>query len=98
MTTPFSIALARGLILSTRYHEARELIDTTIALCNRIGERFAMPELLRMKAKLMHLIDGNVSTTGEGLLNEAMTLAREQGSRGWELRISADLAKLPAKS
>lgn len=97
LTTPFSIALARGLILSTRYHEARELIDTTIARCNRIGERFAMPELLRIKAKLMHLIDGNVSTS-EGLLNEAMTLAREQGSRGWELRISADLAKLPAKS
>lgn len=96
LTTPFSIALARGLILSTRYHEARELIDTTIARCNRIGERFAMPELLRIKAKLMHLIDGNVSTS-EGLLKEAMTLAREQGSRGWELRISADLAKLPAQ-
>lgn len=96
LTTPFSIALARGLILSVRYHEARELIDTTIARCNGIGERFAMPELLRIKAKLMHLIDGNASMS-EALLNEAMALAREQGSRGWQPRISADLAKLPTQ-
>ena len=90
LTTPFSIALARGLILTARYHEARELIDATIARCNGNGERFAMPELLRVKAEILRRTDGNVGAS-EALLKEAMNLARAQGSRAWELRIAADL-------
>ncbi len=90
LTTSFSIALARGLILGARYHEARELIEASIARCNGNGERFAMPELLRMKAEILCRTDGSVAAS-EALLKEALNLAREQGSRAWELRIGADL-------
>lgn len=96
LTTPFSIALARGLILSARYHEARELIEATIARCNGNGERFAMPELLRVKAEIVRRTDGN-SGASEELLKEAMNLAREQGSHAWGLRIAADLDGLLAQ-
>ncbi|MGF7056179.1 putative ATPase/DNA-binding winged helix-turn-helix (wHTH) protein [Bosea sp. OAE752] len=95
LTTPFSLALARGLMQCTRYQEARELIEATVARCNGNGERFALPELLRVKAQLLCRVDGDVSAS-ETLLKEALDLAREQGSRAWELRITADLDGLLA--
>ena len=96
LTTEFSIALARGLMLSRRYQEAVELIELTIARCSENGERFAMPELLRVKAEIAYRIDGN-SDASQTLLAEAMNLAREQGSQAWETKISADLARLLAE-
>lgn len=88
--TPFSLALARGLMQDGRYHEARELIEATIARCNGNGERFAMPELLRVQAEIVCRADGDIDA-GEALLQEALDLARRQGSRAWELRIAADI-------
>jgi predicted ATPase len=96
LTTPFSIALARGLILSARYHEARELIEATVARCNGNGERFAMPELLRVRAEIVRRADEDIGTSEE-ILKEATNLAQEQGSHAWELRTSADLAGLFAE-
>jgi predicted ATPase/DNA-binding winged helix-turn-helix (wHTH) protein len=95
LTSPFSLALARGLMLDERYHEARELIDATIARCSGNGERFALPELLRVKAQILLRADGDIDG-GEALLKEASVLAGQQGSRAWELRIAADLDGLLA--
>jgi predicted ATPase/DNA-binding winged helix-turn-helix (wHTH) protein len=95
LVTPFSLALARSLMQDERYHEARELIDATIARCNGNGERFAAPELLRVKAQILCRADGDIDG-GEALLKEASDLAREQGSCAWGLRIAADLDDLLA--
>ncbi|QNA87050.1 transcriptional regulator [Sphingomonas sp. So64.6b] len=92
LTTPFSIALARGLILSARPDEAQELIAATLARCNTNGERFAVPELLRLKAQLLQ---SSAKDASEHLavLDEALMLSREQGARAWEMRIAVDLAE-----
>jgi predicted ATPase/DNA-binding winged helix-turn-helix (wHTH) protein len=90
LTTSFSLAQVRGLMQSARHDEARDLIEATILRCKDNGERFALPELLRVKAQLL---DGDLAA-GRALLEEARDLAREQGSRAWELRIAADLDSL----
>lgn len=71
-------------------------MEATIARCDANGERFAMPELLRVKAEILRRTDGN-GGAGEELLKEAVNLAREQGARAWELRIAADLDGLLAE-
>lgn len=93
LTTPFSIALARGLMLDARTDEARDLVDAILARCEANGERFAMPELLRLKAAILADDDRDA---GLALLREALALAREQGAMAWALKIAIDLAGLLA--
>jgi predicted ATPase/DNA-binding winged helix-turn-helix (wHTH) protein len=91
-TTTFSIALARGLILEGRDREAIALVDETIARCDANDERFATPELLRIKADILRRTGDNLAA--RDLLGQALGLARGQGARAWELRAGIDLAAL----
>ncbi|MFS2112016.1 winged helix-turn-helix domain-containing protein [Sphingomonas sp. Sphisp140] len=93
LTTPFSIALARGLVLDGRCPEALDLIDAALARCNANGERYSVPELLRLKAGILARCD-STPEAGRAVLEEALALAREQGARAWELKVEADLARL----
>lgn len=92
LTTPFSIALVKGLLLDSRLDEARDLVATTLANCDANGERFAVPELLRLKAEVVRLSEG-ASDASIALLEDALTLSRAQGARAWELKVATDLAK-----
>jgi len=92
LTTSFSIALVKGLILDSRLDEARDLVTTTLANCDANGERFAVPELLRLKAQVVRLSEG-APDASIALLEGALTLSRAQGARAWELKIAIDLAK-----
>ena len=91
LTTPFSIALARGLAAESRIGEVLALIDATLARCEANGERFAVPELLRLKARTVRSA-GAAEGARTALLEAALALSREQGARAWELRVAADLA------
>ncbi|WP_429598387.1 ATP-binding protein [Sphingomonas zeicaulis] len=91
LTTPFSIALVRGLAAEARTGEALALVDATLKRCNANGERFAMPELLRLKAAIMNSAGAQAARVA--LLEEALALSRQQGALAWELRVSADLAE-----
>jgi tetratricopeptide (TPR) repeat protein len=93
LTTSFSMALARGLIIRGQFAEAYSVIDATIARCDRNGERYAMPELLCVKAQVVRLSDNDLPQS-EDLLHEAVELARQQGARAWELRAASELAQL----
>jgi len=95
LTTPFSIALARGLLLEGREREASELIDGTIARCEASGERFAMPELLRIKAGVLSRNDENAAAA---LLERSIDLAQEQGALAWRMRAAIDLATIKRAS
>lgn len=90
LTTPFSLALARGLRLAGRRHEALDLVQATLTRCDATGERFAVPELLRLKAELFP----DDAAAAIALLEEAMTLGRAQGARAWELKAAIDLVPL----
>ncbi|WP_294061659.1 winged helix-turn-helix domain-containing protein [Sphingomonas sp.] len=94
LTTPFVIALVRGLILDARLDEARDLVDATLATCEARGERFAMPELLRLKAQVLRL-SGAQAQAVLALLDEALALSRQQGAHAWALKVATDLRQPP---
>ncbi|WP_380871615.1 transcriptional regulator [Sphingomonas sp. DBB INV C78] len=91
LTTSFSIALARGLAADERPDEALHLVDATLASCEANGERFAVPELLRLKAEIARHSSAQVEP-GTTLLEQALILSRDQGARAWELKVVNDLA------
>jgi len=62
-------------------------VNEAIARCEQSGERWFLPELLRIKAELVRG-DGT-----EPLLLLARDLARQQHARAWELRIAISLAR-----
>ncbi len=88
LTTPFSIALAHGLLAESRADEALALVDATLARCEANGERFAVPELLRLKARIART--SGMEDASDALLEEALALSLEQGARAWELKVAAD--------
>jgi hypothetical protein len=69
---------------------ARILLMRAKELGEATGERWSQPEIVRLEAAL--LCDDTVSKLD--LLYRALELAREQGSRTWQLRIAIDLAEL----
>jgi class 3 adenylate cyclase/predicted ATPase len=81
--------LAESLGCSGAQIQAAETIREAIALCDSGGERWVMPELLRIDAKLRMAThyDGGV-TAAEQRLGEALVIARDQGARSWELRVA----------
>lgn len=93
LTTPFTMALARGLLLTSRLQEARALLEPAILRCEESGELFAMPELLRIKAAIAHRLDDDLAAS-EAILGEAIALARDQGAHAWERKAGADLSAL----
>jgi hypothetical protein len=59
-------------------------VNEAITRCEQTGERWYLPELLRIKADLD-------SDHTEALLLQARDLARQQHARAWELRIAMSL-------
>jgi class 3 adenylate cyclase/predicted ATPase len=66
--------------------EARSVASST-------GERLLEPELLRFHGMLLREIDG---AQAEVLLRAALSKARRQGARGWELRAAVSLSEFLA--
>jgi tetratricopeptide (TPR) repeat protein len=88
LTTPFSITLARGLMLEDRRQEARDVIASTILRCEAIGEEVALAELLSMQAEIMQ----DAPETAIGLLREALDIALRQGARAFAVKAAIALA------
>lgn len=90
LVTPFTLMLLWGLLRSERLREAHDLVKVTISRCEELGEFFAMPELLRIKAELAHRLDGD-GAMSEKLMHDAMSLAHGQKARAWQDRIEKSL-------
>jgi predicted ATPase len=60
------------------------------------GQRWYAPELLRIKAEILLRQSADQSALAEDCLEQAATMAREQGALTWELRIALSLARLGA--
>jgi predicted ATPase/class 3 adenylate cyclase len=71
---------------------ALQAIEQAIAASKESGERWAIAEVLRMKARLLatRAADGEIET----LLLESIEIARRQQARSWQLRAACDLARL----
>jgi predicted ATPase/DNA-binding winged helix-turn-helix (wHTH) protein len=92
MTTAFHGALAEGLAMTRRLDQALVKIDETIALVERNGDLFNMPELLRLKGEFLASVAD--APRAEECFLRSLELARQQLARSWELRTMTSLARL----
>jgi predicted ATPase len=85
---------ARAYAKAGRSKAALQAIDEAIAVSAETSERWAIAEVLRIKARLI-LAAGNAEFDEmEALLVSSLETAREQKARSWELRTACDLASL----
>jgi predicted ATPase len=73
---------------------ALELIEEALAVSKDTGERWAMAEVLRVKASLLQILGRTEIREIETVLINGLEIARAQQARCWELRASCDLARL----
>jgi class 3 adenylate cyclase/DNA-binding response OmpR family regulator/predicted ATPase len=73
---------------------ALELIEEALAVSKDTGERWAMAEVLRVKARLLQILGRTEIREIETVLINGLEIARAQQARCWELRASCDLARL----
>jgi len=87
---PFSITIRGALLAATGdFDEARARYDESLALAAETGMHFYDAETMRRVAHLA----GDRDQTLSGL-RDALSLARSQGARPFELRIALDLREL----
>ena len=68
-------------------------IERAIAICEDNGERWAIAEVLRTKARLLQSTRRASSLKIETMLLDSLEIARCQQARCWELRTSCDLSR-----
>jgi predicted ATPase len=88
--------LAEGLMASGRAQEAEETVAATIDRCLRSGEAWCLPELMRIRALALSSTDR--AAEANAVLAEALSLARAQGARFWQLRLAAGDGVLQTKT
>jgi len=84
--------LARACEIAGQIEEAAALLDDALEIVKRTGERWLEPELYRHKGQLL-LRQGNPAAADE-MYCTALSTAREQEAKLWELRAAVSLANL----
>jgi len=84
--------LARACEIAGQLDESLVLIDDALRIVERTGERWFEAELHRHKGQLL-LRQGH-SQTAEELYDKALSIAREQEAKLWELRAAMSFARL----
>lgn len=94
LTTTFNIALVQGLLAIGQVEQGAGLIDDAIRLVEQSGDHLYMPELLRMKGRVLSHQPLPRIEEAEACLMQALELSRTKGAKAWELRAAIDLAQL----
>jgi len=94
LTTTFNIALVHGHLALGQIEQAARLIDEAIGLVEQSGDHLYMPELLRMKGRVLLSLPQPKVADAERQIREALELSRCTGAKAWELRAAIDLAAL----
>jgi DNA-binding winged helix-turn-helix (wHTH) protein/predicted ATPase len=90
---PHYIALlAAACEIAGQIDEASSLVDEALQILERTGERWFAAELNRCKGQL--LLRQGCAEAAEKLYRKALSIAREQEARLWELRAAVSLARL----
>jgi class 3 adenylate cyclase/DNA-binding response OmpR family regulator/predicted ATPase len=92
---PFFLTLeAETCAKAGRGDAALEAIEAALAISKETGERWAMAEMLRVKARSLQAVGRAEAGEIETILVSSLEIARTQQARCWELRASCDLARL----
>jgi predicted ATPase len=84
---------AEGLAKAGYIDAALQVIEQALTISDETGERWALAELLRVKAGFFLAI-GRSTDKVESLLMRSKDVARAQQARSWELRTTTDLARV----
>ena len=91
--TPYLFGLlARGCEMAGQNQETVAILDEALRIAERTGERWFTAELHRHKGQL--LLQKGHAEAAEALYCKALSIAREQQAKLWELRAAASLARL----
>jgi TolB-like protein/class 3 adenylate cyclase/predicted ATPase len=88
----FTASLATACEIAGRIEEASSLLDDALQIVDRTGERWFAAELNRLKGQL--LLRKGQPEAAEELYRKALSTAREQQAKLWELRAAASLSRL----
>jgi class 3 adenylate cyclase/tetratricopeptide (TPR) repeat protein len=90
--TAFIALLARACEIAGQIDEAMTQLNDALQIAERTGERWLDAELYRHKGQL--LLHQGHSEAAEELYRKALSIAREQQAKLWELRAAVSLARL----
>jgi predicted ATPase len=76
---------------------ANATFETALKISRETGERWAEPEILRLQAELLAGENKHSPKVVTRLLENAMELAREQGSKSLELRAAMSLSRISSR-
>jgi len=88
----FITYLTKAYEIAGQIDEGLALLDETLQIIARTGERWVEAELYRHKGQLL-LRQGH-AVAAEELYRKALSIAREQKAKQWELRTAVSLARL----
>ncbi|MBR0709131.1 ATP-binding protein [Bradyrhizobium liaoningense] len=97
LTTTFNIALVQGLLALGQIEQSAHLIDDAIRLVEQSGDHLYMPELLRMKARVLLSLPESKAEQAEAHFMQSLDLSRRKSAKAWELRAAIDLAEFLAE-
>jgi adenylate cyclase len=94
----FLFLLASAHLKADDVRNALAILSEAIAVVDKSGERWWLPELLRLQGELL-LKDGMLQSTraAQNSFEGAIMIAKEQHSRSLELRSAMSLARLLAQ-
>jgi tetratricopeptide (TPR) repeat protein len=92
----FHALLVEGLLEQDRVQDALEELATVEAFVERSGERRHLPELHRLEGECLRRRDVRTADDAAARFEKAISIARQQGARLWELRAATSLASLRA--
>jgi predicted ATPase len=88
------IALAEAEARASEVDRAIAALDEALATSDRTGHRAFDAELHRARGKMLLKRDPNNPSPAEEALRTAIDVAKQQGTRSFELRAALSLAKL----
>jgi predicted ATPase len=95
VATPFYLALlAEALALAGKIEEALAALDDALAKAAVSGARGWDAEIHRLRGELTGRLPYPDPAKAEDSFRTALAIAREQGTRGYELRAATSLARL----
>ena len=90
----FLTLLAEALALAGKIEEALATLDNALAKAAVTGERSWDAEIHRLRGELTARLPYPDPAKAEDSFRTALAIAREQGTRGYELRAATSLARL----
>jgi predicted ATPase len=92
---PFHLGLvAEGLALVGEFDQGLAELDQALARSTESGEKWADAELHRLRGDLVCRLPRPDLDGAERSFRAALSIAREQGTKGFELRAATSLARL----